>query len=85
MNKEITIWNNFHDGEITAVEKDMNDVIWLVNSTGESKWTINHDFLALHFQIVFDFGNKDFYGDYALGPILEPEERKIPGHLFLIK
>ena len=41
------------------------EAIWLVNSTGKYGWTINHDFLMRHFEIIYDSNNQDFYGKYV--------------------
>ena len=56
-------------GEIWTVgyycKQDGLDVIWLVNSAGEYNWTINHDFLKKHYEIIYESGDKDFYGEYV--------------------
>jgi len=62
-------------GEIRRVgyysRQDGLDCIWLVNEAGEYDWTVDHDFLNAHFEILDTSEEEDYYGEerLALGPV----------------
>jgi len=55
---------------IGGVEYFADRVIRLLEVVGDYGWTCDHDFLAKKFEVVFDSGSEDFYGEYVPEPLL---------------
>lgn len=55
--------------------QDGIDCIWLVDDSGHYFWTIDHDFLDKHFELVERSNERSFYG--RARPKLKPIERTV--------
>ena len=53
--------------------QDGLDCIWLVDDSGDYFWTIDHDFLEKHFEVVERSNERSLYG--RARPKLKPIER----------
>lgn len=54
------------NGEVWKIglysKQDGLDVIWLVNGNDEYKWTIDHEFLKKHFEVIACVKCRKFFG-----------------------